>query len=78
MVLGAAFLLAFTGGFAGIWAFRSQWLTPEGAARSIRRLILWTWTMAILAWLTVIVGTYVIYPWYRAKPSGSASGAALG
>jgi hypothetical protein len=24
--------------------------------------------MAVLVWLTVIVGTYVVYPWYRAKP----------
>ena len=24
------------------------------------------WTMAVMAWLTVISGTYVVYPWYRA------------
>ena len=24
--------------------------------------------MAIVAWLTVITGTYIVYPWYRAKP----------
>jgi hypothetical protein len=24
--------------------------------------------MAITAWLTVITGTYIVYPWYRAKP----------
>src|SRR5512139_3106313 len=24
--------------------------------------------MAALVWLTVIVGTYVVYPWYRAVP----------
>jgi hypothetical protein len=35
------------------------------------------WTMAILAWLTVILGTYWSYPWYRAKPPASVSGAAL-
>jgi hypothetical protein len=77
MVLGAAFLLAFTGGFVGLWTLRPEWITPEGASRSIRRLIIWTWTMAILAWLTVIVGTYVVYPWYRAKPPPGTSGAAL-
>ncbi|MEE4111310.1 MAG: hypothetical protein V2I40_00755 [Desulfobacteraceae bacterium] len=24
--------------------------------------------MAVIAWLTVITGTYIAYPWYRAKP----------
>jgi peptidoglycan/LPS O-acetylase OafA/YrhL len=24
--------------------------------------------MAIVAWLTVITGTWIVYPWYRAKP----------
>jgi hypothetical protein len=68
MVLGAGFLLAFTGIFTGLWSLRSEWITPEGTTHALRRLILGTWAMAILAWLTVIVGSYIIYPWYRAKP----------
>jgi hypothetical protein len=24
--------------------------------------------MALVAWATVITGTYIVYPWYRAKP----------
>jgi len=24
--------------------------------------------MSVLAWLTVLTGTYIIYPWYRATP----------
>lgn len=24
--------------------------------------------MAIAAWLTVVTGTWIAYPWYRAKP----------
>lgn len=27
--------------------------------------------MAIIIWLTVIVGTYIVYPWYRADPAKS-------
>jgi len=77
MVLGAAFLPAFTGGFITLWDLRSGSITIEGARRSARRLIVWTWTMAVLAWLTVIVGTYVVYPWYRAKPPAGTTGAAL-
>ena len=29
--------------------------------------------MAIAAWGTVITGTYVVYPWYRAKPPEGAN-----
>lgn len=24
--------------------------------------------MALLAWVTAVTGTYIVYPWYRAKP----------
>ncbi len=31
------------------------------------------WAMALVAWATTLVGTYVVYPWYRAKaPPGLA------
>lgn len=72
MGLGAIFLLAYAGGFAGLWSFRSEWVTPAGAAERLRRLIFGTWIMAITAWLTVISGTYTVYPWYRAKPPEGA------
>ncbi len=29
--------------------------------------------MAVVAWLTVIVGTFVVYPWYRASPSAGVN-----
>jgi hypothetical protein len=28
--------------------------------------------MAVVAWLTVIIGTWIVYPWYRAKPLAGA------
>ena len=77
MVFGAGFLLAFTGGFITLWGLRSDWITNEGARRSVRRLIVWAWSMAALAWLTVILGTYVVYPWYRAKPPAGTGTAML-
>jgi hypothetical protein len=77
MGLGAAFLLAFTGGFMTLWGLNSAWATPEGVRRSARRLIVWTWTMAALVWVTVVVGTYVVYPWYRAQPPADTHGAML-
>lgn len=77
ILFGAAYLLAFTGGFVALWDFRSDWIAEASVKRAARRLMFWTWTMALLAWLTVLVGTYVVYPWYRAKPPAGTNGIAL-
>jgi hypothetical protein len=71
MVLGALFLLAFAGGLAEIWALRPEWVTSEGLRQQVARLKIGMWTMAVVAWLTVITGTWVVYPWYREKLAGS-------
>jgi NADH:ubiquinone oxidoreductase subunit 6 (subunit J) len=68
VVAGTIFLLAFAGGVAGLWSFRAGLVTPEGIRERLRRLWIGTWGMALIAWVTVITGTYVVYPWYRAKP----------
>jgi hypothetical protein len=70
MVLGALFLLAFAGGLAEFWGLRESQLTPEGVIRRTRRLEIGTWTMAVAAWLTVITGSFIVYPWYREEPDG--------
>jgi hypothetical protein len=77
MVLGAAFLLAFAGGFAGLYSLRPEWVTAEGIQERTRRLVWGTWAMALAAWLTVITGTWLVYPWYRAKPPEGVAGEAL-
>lgn len=68
MGLGAVYLLAFAGGLAGLYSFRPEWLTESGVAERARRLDWGVWVMAIAAWLTCITGTWIVYPWYRAKP----------
>ncbi len=68
MGFGAAYLLAFAGGLAGLYSLRPQLVTPEGISERIMRLRWGIVVMAVLVWLTVIVGTYVVYPWYRANP----------
>jgi hypothetical protein len=70
MVFGAGLLVLFSGGFVAVWNLGSE-ASPE----LLRRRTYWTgiglWGMALLAWVTVIIGTYLIYPWYRAKvPAG--------
>ena len=77
MVLGAGYLLSFTGAFVSLWSLRSGWITPAGVAASGRRLMIGTWAMALLAWATILVGTLVIYPMYRAKPPKGTAGGAL-
>ena len=67
MLFGAAFLLAFAGGLAGLYSLRPEWVTAEGVKERLFRLKAGMWGMALIAWLTVLSGTYIVYPWYRAK-----------
>ncbi len=72
MGLGALFLLAFGGGIAGLWSLRGSLVTEAGVAERTPRLLVGTTVMAAVAWLTVIVGTWIVYPWYRAgAPKGT-------
>jgi len=68
LILGTGFLLAFAGGLAGLWSLKARFLTEEGLAERAPRLLVGTWAMAVIAWLTVISGTWIVYPWYRAAP----------
>jgi hypothetical protein len=71
IIFGAFFLLAFSGGLAGLWSLRTEWVTTEGLHERIRRLKIGTVTMALAAWGTVITGTWIVYPWYRSKSPNS-------
>lgn len=73
MGLGAIFLLAFAGGFAGLYSLRPEWLTVAGLDERMRRLRAGTWVMAVTAWLTVLTGSFIVYPWYRARPPQDAA-----
>lgn len=72
MILGAGFLLAFSGGLAGLYSLRKAWLSPDGLKERIGRLKWETGLMGLLSFLTVFSGTYIVYPWYRAAaPEGA-------
>lgn len=72
MILGATFLLAFAGGLAGLYSLKSEYLTVEGIKERLKRLKFGMVSMAVAAWGTVITGTYIVYPWYRAPaPEGA-------
>jgi hypothetical protein len=55
LALGALFLHSFATGLAGL-----------GFRKGLRRFRAGAWTMALAAWLSVISGTYLVYPAYRA------------
>jgi hypothetical protein len=68
LLFGGFFLLAVFGVLIELirsaYASQTSELTKPG--RSLATLYLWT--TAVLAWGTVVTGTYVVYPWYRAVP----------
>ena len=70
MGLGALFLLSFAGGLAGLYSLRPELITPAGVVERMRRLKIGVVTMAVVAWLTVITGTWIVYPWYRESIAG--------
>ena len=65
LIFGTVFLLAFAGGLAGLWSLRAELITVAGLEERMRRLWAGVWSMAIIAWVTVVTGTYIVYPWYR-------------
>ena len=68
LVLGGAALLALASAFFLLLATRGAELSPVAADHQARFL---TWLLVFAAaalWLTVIVGTYVNFPPYRATP----------
>lgn len=71
MIFGALFLLAFAGGFAGLWSLTPAWVTRAGLRERMLRLQVGVTGMALVAWVTVVTGTYIVYPWYREKTPDS-------
>jgi len=72
MGLGALFLLSFAGGLAGLYSLRPPLLTRAGVNERMRRLKVGVVGMALVAWLTVTTGTWIVYPWYREESPTSA------
>jgi len=74
MGFGALYLLAGSGAIALLYLRFSADAPVVASPRRDHFLGIYLATMAALAWLTVLTGTYIIYPWYRATPpSGTAN-----
>jgi hypothetical protein len=65
LLLGGGFLVAFAGGLAGLYSLKPGLVTDAGLTERMRRLVAGTTGMAAIAWVTVISGTWIVYPWYR-------------
>ncbi len=78
LIIGSLFLLAFAGGLAGLWSFRPELVTPEGMKERLFRLRVGITSMALLAWATVLTGTWIVYPWYREKLAGEGAAGCQG
>jgi hypothetical protein len=74
MGFGGLYLLACSGAIVELWrryAPSSQFALTAGDQRFVR---IYFAGMAVLAWLAVLTGAYVVYPWYRAvPPAGTTS-----
>ena len=68
MALGFGFVLFFTASLALLLTLQPELLTPQGLRRNVILLKISGLVIAILSWLAVIVGTWIVYPWYRATP----------
>lgn len=74
MGFGALFLLAGSGALVLLWQRRGQAEAHPRTAAEGRLLGWYLAMMAALAWLTVLTGTYIIYPWYRTPPPPGTRG----
>jgi hypothetical protein len=66
MLFGGLLLFCFSGAAVSLRQFSGTSSPAVPAAH--RALSRYLWVMAVLAWVTVLLGAYVVYPWYRALP----------
>jgi hypothetical protein len=73
IVVGGAALLGLAAALFWLYATRPSANPPGGVPRDDRAFAALTVFIAVTLWLTVIVGTYVIFPPYRATPPGGVT-----
>lgn len=73
MGFGALYLLACSFAIVELYRrYKPRSLQPI-SEEDERFLGTWLAVMAVVAWITVLTGAYVIYPWYRAVPPAGGS-----
>jgi hypothetical protein len=78
MGFGALYLLACSGALVEIYRRYFPGAANPTAPEDENFLKVYLVAMCVLAWLTVLTGAYIIYPWYRAvAPAGTVNFAAF-
>ena len=73
MGFGALYLLACSGAIVELYRRYSPAAEAPVSRKDEAFLSRYLVAMAVLAWLTVLSGTYIVYPWYRATPPAGTS-----
>lgn len=73
MGFGGLYLLACSGALIELYRFTASSAPSESTSGQERFLRAYLITMVLLAWMAVLTGAYVIYPWYRATPLPGAA-----
>jgi hypothetical protein len=73
MGFGALYLLGCSGVLVELYRFTTSG-TSESSTGNQRFLTVYLSAMVVLAWVAVLTGAYLIYPWYRAAlPHGTTN-----
>jgi hypothetical protein len=72
MGFGVLYLMACSGALVELYRRYCSQNPALAAQRDETFLRVYLVIMALLAWLAVITGSYIIYPWYRATPPQGA------
>ena len=72
LVIGGPLLLAFAAVLVSLYGLRSELLTAEGVRDRVRQLRLGAGVMVAMSWAIVLIGTWVLLPWYREDSPDSA------
>jgi hypothetical protein len=65
MGFGALYLLACSGALVELYRFTTSSEFTVGQERFLRFYLI---TMVVLAWASVLIGAYVVYPWSVQRP----------
>lgn len=68
IVLGSAFLLSYGASMVWLRSYNDAFLSDKGRIIRNQRMRPFVWTLCVVCWLTVLSGTFISYPWYRAIP----------
>lgn len=78
MGFGGLYLMACSGALVELYRRHRPGLKEPATEGEVRFLRNYLFAMAVLAWIAVLTGAYIVYPWYRAvPPAGSVNLAAF-